>query len=384
MPPLPRLYGMPCSLFTAKARSYLRKQHLPFAELPVGDPGFGAMSAAAGRFIIPILCDTDGTIVQDTTAIIDHIEASDRVRLPAYPATPVHRAIALIFELFGGEGLLRPAMHYRWGFDAQNLAFLRRDFVAALVPGADTATGDAAFANASRMMRRATAAFGVNEATAPAIEQSYREFLTLLDQHLSAAPYLLGGHPTIGDYGLIGPLFAHLARDPAPSLLMKTQATNVWRWTERMNAPEALLDGLAADESLFADDAAPESLKALLRFVAIDFLPELAAHIGYANDWLDARTDLVAGTNGLDNPAQRSIGFARFDWRDQEISTAVMPYRFWLLQRLQDFVDGLSAGDRARVGALFAETGLEQMVAQRTHRRVERVNHLEVWGPPVR
>jgi hypothetical protein len=35
----------------------------------------------------------------------------------------------------------------------------------------------------------------------------------------------------------MGPLYAHLARDPYPSVLMKQQAQRVWRWVERMNAP---------------------------------------------------------------------------------------------------------------------------------------------------
>ncbi|PHY13768.1 hypothetical protein CSW58_03550 [Caulobacter sp. B11] len=87
-------------------------------------------------------------------------------------------------------------------------------------------------------MRKAMAGFGVNEQSIPLIEAAYEEFLDLFDAHLAHAPYLLGGRPTIGDYGLIGPLFAHLARDPYPSLLMKRRAHRVWRWVERMNSAD--------------------------------------------------------------------------------------------------------------------------------------------------
>ncbi|MFM9829024.1 MAG: hypothetical protein ACKVOB_09830, partial [Sphingomonas sp.] len=147
-----------------------------------------------------------------------------------------------------------------------------------------------------------------------------------------------------------------------------------------MNAPDAMLDGLRADEALFADDAVPDTITALLRFIAADFLPELAGHIGFANDWLMARPELEAGTNGLDNPAQRSIGMASVVWRGQEIRTAVLPYRFWLLQRVQDLVDALGPDDQARVMAVLEETGLVSLITMRTLRRVERANHLEVWG----
>jgi len=44
---------------------------------------------------------------------------------PLYPEDPVIKAISLLFELFGNEGLLRPAMHYRWNFDDDNLDFLK-------------------------------------------------------------------------------------------------------------------------------------------------------------------------------------------------------------------------------------------------------------------
>lgn len=376
-----RLFGMPGSLYTAKARSYLRKQRLSVEELPVGHPDFAPIAKQVGRFIMPVAEMPDGTVVQDTTAIIDHIEASGAARRSAYPATPLHRVVTLITELFGGEGLLRPAMHYRWNFDAENLAFLRRDFVAGLNPKADAAAADATFAMASGLMRKAATSFGVSAETIPAIELHYAELLALLDAHFAAHPYLLGGAPTMGDYGLVGPLFAHLARDPAPARLMQQTAPALFRWTERMNAPDAMLDGLRNDEALFDGDALPDTVHALLRFIAADFLPEFAGHIGFANDWLMARPTLEAGTSGLDNPAQRGIGMANIVWRGHDIRTAVLPYRFWLLQRVQDAVDALAADDKTRVMAVLGDAGLASLITMRTIRRVERAGHLEVWGP---
>ncbi|MFA5990209.1 MAG: glutathione S-transferase N-terminal domain-containing protein [Sphingomonas sp.] len=375
-----RLFGMPGSLYTAKARAYLRKQQLDMVEMPVGDPAFQPILKQIGRFIMPVVVMPGGEVVQDSTAIIDHIEAIGAARRSAYPQTPVHHLVSLIIELFGGEGLLRPAMHYRWNFDAENIAFLRHDFVAALNPKADKVTGDATFAMASTLMRKAGASFGVNEATIPTIESSYAELLALLDAHFSTTPYLLGGRPTIGDYGLIGPLFAHLGRDPAPARQMQAGARAVFRWTERMNAPDALLDGLCRDEALFADDAVPDTLMALLRYIAVDYLPELTAHIAFTNAWLAERPDLAPGTNGLENPAQRSIGMASFVWRGHEIATAVLPYRFWLLQRVQDAAAALDSKGKAAIAALLEDCGLAPLLELRTARRVERVNHLEIWG----
>ena len=66
--------------------------------------------------------------------------------------------------------------------------------------------------------------------------------------------------------------------------------------------------------------------------------------------------------------------------RGVEIETTVMPYRFFLLQRLQDCFNDATADDQAAIRKLFRQTGLEPLLDMRTHRRVERENHLEVWG----
>lgn len=371
-----RLFGMPGSLYTAKARSYLIKQRIDFEEAIPGDPAWPNITKAIGRWIIPVLVTPEGTIIQDGQAIIDHFEGRGAARHPALPETPVHRVLAELFSLFGGEGMLRPAMHYRWNFDADNRDFLKRDFVAALMPGATGDAEEAVFGMAAGRMRKAMAGFGVSPDNYATIEASYETFLALFDSHLAVHPYLLGGRPTLGDYGLIAPLYAHLARDPYPSRLMKTRFHHVWRWTERMNAAQALLDGLWSDELLIADDAVPDTLRALMTFMAEDFLPELAAHVAFANDWLDERSDLVSGTNGLDDPATRLIGRAPFTWRGHEVATMVMPYRFLLLQRVQRAI--AEAGESAT--ELLDATGLGALVTLKTARPVERRGNLEVWG----
>ena len=374
-----RLFGMPGSLYTAKARSYLIKQRIDFEEAIPGDPAWPDITKAIGRWIIPVLVTPAGAIIQDGQAIIDHFEGEGMARHSALPTTPIHRMLAELFSLYGGEGMLRPAMHYRWNFDATNRDFLKRDFVAALMPGATGEAREAVFGLASGRMRKAMAGFGVSPDNYATIEASYEAFLALFDTHLANHPYLLGGRPTLGDYGLIAPLYAHLARDPYPSQIMKTRFHHVWRWTERMNAAQALLDGLWPDESLIADDAVPETLRALMACMAEDFLPELSAHVTFANGWLAERPDLTSGTNGLPDPAMRLIGLAPFTWRRHEVATMVMPYRFLLLQRLQQAV--ADAGEAAT--DLLNSTGLGALVTLRTSRPVERRGNLEVWGDPV-
>lgn len=380
-----KLHGTPGSLYTGKARSYLVKQQIPFENRAAGEHRFREeIVPRLGRWIIPVLEGTDGTLVQDGSDIIAHFEAKGGMRYPAYPSTPLHALIGQIFELFGGEGLLRPAMHYRWNFDEVNKAFLSIDFSSSLAPtGAPDDVQAGIFAMASTRMRKAMASFGVTPESIPAVEASYAEFLRLFNDHLAGSPYLLGGRPTIGDYGLIAPLYAHLARDPYPARLMQQTAHRVWRWTERMNRADHDAGEYGdVSESLFANDGVPVTLRALLGFIAEDYLPEVRAFVQYANEWLAARPDIVPGTNGLERTQDRVIGTTSFLWRGHELRVAVMPYRLYLLQKIQDVVDKSPADARGAMTRLLAETGLSELLTLRTTRQVLRVNHLEVWGTP--
>ena len=386
------LYGAPVSLYTGKARSYLRTQGIDFVEVAPGSERYlKHVVPTVGRWIIPCLETPGGDIVQDGADIIDHFEkgpGQDLRRFSAYPESPTLLAISHAFELFGGEGLLRPAMHYRWNFDDQNLAFLSSEF-ALLVPGANH--DHDAFLHNSGRMRKAAVNFGVTPQSMPTIEAAFHEWLDLFSAHLEAHPYLLGGHPTIGDYGLIAAMWAHLYRDPAPATLIKQRAPRVGRWVERMSSVEPYLHEYAtADGTLVDETDLPDTLVALMAYVADEFLPEIAAHVGVANQWLAENPDIEPGTNGLEDPAARGLmggrgltgaGAATFEWRGQQLTTGVMPYRFWLMQRLHDDLAAADAASQTRVRQAFANASLEPLLDLRTLRRVERDGHLEVWGP---
>jgi len=377
------LYAMPASLWSGKARSYLRKHRIDFVERAPGDPRYNEQVVPAiGRWIIPVLETPDGVLVQDTVDIIDHLDPQLPADRSAYPATPVHRAIAHLLELFGGEGLLRPAMHYRWDFDDTNVPFLSQDFTAALVLGADDETRAGVFAFSSDRMRSATTAFGVSEELVPEIERSYEQFLALFDAHLAGSPYLLGGRPTIGDFGFMGPLYAHLARDPYPSVLMKQRAQRVWRWVERMNSP--VLDASEygdVSEALFDDDGVPDTLRALLAYIGEEYLDEAVDQVVAVDRWLAEHPDAAEGEVVMGKPTRRFSGTTTFAWRGHPMTVAVVPYRLFLIKRLQDAVTEADPAAQQAIRAVFTEAGLDPLLDVRPRRWVERADNHEVWGP---
>ena len=376
-----KLFTWSVSLYSGKARAYLIKQHIDFEDISPADPHYEAhIRPAIGRWIIPVMQTPEGEIVQDGTDIIDWFESRGMARLPAYPQTPKHLIASLIMEMFGGEGMLRPAMHYRWNFDADNLDFILQQFGLFALPQVPPAERRDMALHAAGRMRKAAVMFGVTPETAPHIEAAYEEMMAEFDAHFATHPYLLGGAPTIGDYGLFASLYAHLGRDPHPLRMMQEKAQMLFRWTERMRTPSAdMVEFLNQAETLLAADAIPDTLKILLRRVASDYLPEIQAMVAVSNEWLvanrPAENEVVGGQS-----LGRGLGMCSFDWRGQKLEVMVMPYRIFMLQRIQDAYDGLDAESQKAVYTLLAQTGLSAILTTRSMRRVERKNHREVWA----
>jgi glutathione S-transferase len=118
-------------------RSYLIKKGLPYREEFLFDPQFQARILPAVRlFVVPILETPEGRILQDTTDMIEHLEA-EQPQPPMVPGTPVQRVVAWLLGAFGSEGLLSPGMHYRWSYRAEQENFLCAEFGRPLHRGPD-------------------------------------------------------------------------------------------------------------------------------------------------------------------------------------------------------------------------------------------------------
>jgi len=398
---LPVLYAMRSSLYSAKARSYLIKQRIEYIERVPGDPRFPAeVVPEIGRWIIPVLQTTGGELIQDTCDIIDYFDAEMPPERSAKPPAGVQNIVTRVLEMFGSEGLMRPALHYRWNFDGLNMPFVGEDFGRGLMTPGGSSDGSSTFdfgpelgdsddaaarakisEFAADRMRALTLDFGVNPETIPEIERSYLEFLALYSAHLETTPYLLGGRPTLGDFGLIAPLYAHLSRDPEPSLIMKRDAWPVWRWVERMNSP-VTDSGEYGDvpRELFADDAIPPTLTALLAYIGREFAAEVEAHVGFIDNWLEQNDEIVEGDVVGGKPYKRSLGLVTWNWRGHEISTNAIPYRLLHLQRIQQSFAEADPTAQQVASELLGEAGLSGLLELKARRRVVRSDNRELWG----
>lgn len=368
------LYAIPHSLYSGRARSYLIKNGISFQEFSSGHESFKAEILPEAKLAtVPCLRTEDGQVIRDGAAIIEYFES--RNGRPCQPKTPQQRVVSGLFDLIGAEGLLRPAMHYRWNFPEENLAFLHYHFYNAQREHPDR---EAKTQYMMDKMRYAAMIFGVNDDSIDLVETLYMEFLLALDKHFQQYPYLLGWKPCIGDFGLLAPLYAHLGRDPKPLRIMQQQALHVYRWVERMNrVHQDASEYYQAGSDYLADDQVPETLLAVLRVIAEDLVPETLAAAHSINDWL-AENSVASGER-----ASRYLGKndskCRFVVRGQSLETGAQPYRFFQLQQVHDFYQTCADQDRAAIESLLQSCGLEALLTTRLDRRIEQRDNLEVW-----
>jgi len=378
------LWGGALSYYTGKARSYLIKKRIPYREcFPTHAVFRTKIVPALGFLVVPVLEAPDGSIIQDTTDIIEHLEETfPEPRLN--PSTPGQRTVASLVGAFGSEGLLKPGMHYRWSYLAQQENFLRTEFGRVASASRDRADRAAAAAPFMQAMQVHLPRLGISSETIPAIERSYENLLDILDAHFMMHPYVLGGRPSDADFGLMAPLFAHLARDPYPSALMKSRAPNVFRWTERMNLPD-LFDGEFAEMDVCypPDDAIPESVEPLLAHIFKDWGPELLANAERYNTWVAENPSLKSGdlvSAQGERQLHPSVGEIAYTLRDRTIRCAGAPHALWHFDKAVTRARSLTGAAKAQFDALIRRTGGERVMAITLARPLKRENYVLVIG----
>lgn len=336
------LYGADHSLYTGKARAYMRFKGLNWEEVTATREVYKSIILPrAGVAIVPVLATADGHVVQDTTDIIDFLEAAHPA-VSVYPDTPLQKLVALMLELYADEWLVIPAMHYRWSVLDQQRDFIFSEFGRMSAPDATPQEQVLIGERTSKMFRGSVPMLGITAQTMPAIEEVYLELLDQLDSHFSQYEFLLGSRPSIGDFGLIGPLYAHLARDPVPKALMQERAPNVYAWVERMNNPVPL------SGYFLTDDEIPATLLPILQTMCRDQLPDVLDVIRHNAIWLEQNP-------GGDIP--RYLGMHPFRTGSASGERVIHSYAQWMFQRPWSHYQSLSGQQRAKADTLLKAVG---------------------------
>ena len=371
------LYGSYASYFTAKSRSYLRKQCIPFIERPPSDPRFREyVRPQSQNHRIPQLEAPDGTVVQDSSAIFDYLEARFPLPVARPPGIKQQWACRMLESLID-PALLYMAWHFRWNFMEENYAFVGREFGRSFRPrGNDDEVDHYGRVIADRMEGHRKA-IGITKAHYGVMDRVYEDVLNILEHHFTTLPYLFGGLPSIADHALMGPLFGHLARDPVPAMRMKQLAPRVFRWTEHMNAPEIVLPELHDEPTEYAaDDRVPETALALLRMLIADAGERLALTANAFERWTREHPDhpscASVSSTAIDEP---SLGRATTDYRGVPLDSELQLQHLWVLQRAQEWRDGLAREDQKTCDELLASVGGGALIDLPRPRRLIRVDN---------
>ncbi|MCH2169766.1 glutathione S-transferase family protein [Myxococcota bacterium] len=234
-----RIWGAEVSPYSVKVRSYFRYKELAHEWIVRGPDNMEEYKQYSKLPLIPTVVTPDDEGIQDSTPIIEKIEA--RHPEPSiHPSDPVASFVSALIEEFGDEWGNKWMFHYRWAREADQQSAGKR-LAAAMAPGVE---GDAlqgiVDGIVDRMVNRVWFV-GSSEQTAPAIEQSFKDGITRLDAHLATRPFLFGERPAFGDFGLWGQVY-NAWTDPTCNEIIEASAPNVVAWIQRMLEPEGTGD----------------------------------------------------------------------------------------------------------------------------------------------
>jgi glutathione S-transferase len=333
-----RFHAFEVSYFSAKVRPALRHKRLWYEELRAD---LGEVKRRTGLGFIPIVVTPEGETWQDSSEILDALEAR-HPEPPLVPATPLQRVAALLVELYADEFGPAPAMQWRWGTPAREAA-ARAHFVAM--------TGSAAAGNAAAdaMVRRRDTVGATPEA-APALEAHTHELLGALSAHFGAHPYLLGARMSLADCALMGLVHGHLFTDLESRRVLLEAAVPVVGWIERCNVPCSERQG-----DWIPGDALAESALRVLGVMGRDAAPILLASVARFERWADDHAVL-----GEEPP--RGTGVLDAELRGEPFRWAVRSYTLWMLQRTLDALAALPPHEGARVRGALAGSGWEPLL----------------------
>jgi glutathione S-transferase len=219
-----------------KVRSYFRYKKIPHEWVPRSSANQAEFDKHAKLPLIPLVIPPEGDAMQDSTPIIEKMEA--RYPEPSiHPGEPALAFVSALIEEYGDEWGNKPMFHYRWFYEPDQQSAAER-LARGMMP--DLSEQDLAPVKEmvkGRMVPRLKFV-GSSPQTKEQIESSFLRQLSILDRHLAGRPYLFGGRPAFGDFGLYPQLYECLT-DPTPGAIIRRTAPKVQAWIERMLDPKS-------------------------------------------------------------------------------------------------------------------------------------------------
>ncbi len=230
-----RIFGAELSPYSVKVRSYFRYKRIPHEWVVRTMDNMSEFQKHAKLPLIPLVIAPSGEAMQDSTPIIERMEALH----PEPSILPGDASLAFLsalIEEYADEWVNKPMFHYRWTYEADRQSAAERLARANLPGAAEDAILKLSESLKQRMIPR-LGFVGSSASTRDQIEASFARLLRLLEAHLGERRYLFGGRPALADFGLYAQLY-ECSIDPTAGALLREAAPAVLEWIERMLDPK--------------------------------------------------------------------------------------------------------------------------------------------------
>ena len=359
MTQLYRHYAWQLSYYSGKTRAYLRYKGIAHEEKIIRLWDMRTIRRKVGAQVMPVLLTPEGEWLQDTSTIIDALEQRFP-QAPVEPATPRQRVASYLLEAWGDEFWLATAMHYRWNYSENYRRLFRREGGDHLLPFAPRWLKNRVIDKVANNLRGFLPGLGVVSGQIATIERWTTQMLDALDAHFARHAYLLGSKPCHGDFGLIGPLYAHLGRDPYPARELIAPRRHLAAWVQRMQHPDRPQAG-----EFLADDAIPDTLTPVFASIFGEFWPQLVATEALI---APARAQLKPGRQ-----LPRGLGPIEISLAGTRYRLDARPYSLWMAQRASDAFAALPAAGQQSVQRWLEAQGAGDAFTRLAGTRLRRV-----------
>ncbi|WP_296595107.1 glutathione S-transferase family protein [Phenylobacterium sp.] len=263
-----RIFGSEMSPYSVKVRSYFRFKGLPHRWIARNAANDEDYKRYAKLPIVPTVATPDDEGLQDSTPIMEAVEA--RHPEPSiHPDDPALRFLSALIEEFGDEWGNKLMFHHRWYADVDQAASAQTLARLSLPNGTAEQVAERTRMVRERMTGRGHFV-GSSDANAPLITAYYLELLDILEAHLAERKYLFGARPAFGDFGLAAQLY-ECSVDPTCGGMIRARGPAVLDWCHRMLEPR--IDG-----DFEGWDSLKPTLAPLLAYVGRYFLPWTCAN----------------------------------------------------------------------------------------------------------
>lgn len=344
------LYGSNISYYTGKTRSNLLHKRVPYKErTPSPWQYLVEFPRRVGAAVMPVLLTPDGEWWQDSSVIFDELEQRFP-EPPGLPATPVLRFAAYLFEFWADEFLLPMGWHTTWGRQERRPVFIE-EVGKDMLPGWPRCVQQLAGRDMGKKMSAMSGMLGFGDDMAAVLNRLRTIHLDALNDHFASNAFLFGSRPCLGDFGLMGTIYSHMARPPAARRELMQPRPHLAAWVQRMNDPSSSEGG-----AFWQEDTLPDTLQPALRSIFDEMLPLIRA----------CRDAVCAAPAG---DSERFLGTITYPMAGGLHTRKASGYIVWMAQRLMAAYDSMSTRDQQCVrdwvdsmgGAGLFELDLPQM-----------------------